>query len=351
MVPQEVMLALRPPKLDYDVAVSQMLGDYLREQASASKTDHELVGVMRAAFPGTRFSGVSYDFAVDFVARLRVQARNGPGTIRAKVGCLGRVWDWFLATNKLRELANPWRILPAGYSIATTAEQKQLTEAGKTVKRDQERNRRLRDGEQDNIERVLAGELLIDAERPLKPTAELGMMFRAIVDTGMRLRECYVLTRSRVVFGKENYLDLEGTKGDRGAVKPRRVPLRPRLRKLFAEWIANMEPGQERLFPESWNGSRSDKDLARTTAKLSAQFASLFRHAQCADFREHDLRHEATCRWVLLKGPDGHWIYRESEIIMMMGWKSNRMYLRYASLRGSDLSGRLDHLDAEESDY
>ena len=35
------------------------------------------------------------------------------------------------------------------------------------------------------------------------------------------------------------------------------------------------------------------------------------------------------------------WIFSETEICKIMGWKDTRMMLRYASLRGQDLSSRL----------
>ena len=130
-----------------------------------------------------------------------------------------------------------------GYSVATTEEQNAMRAAGDPVKRDQKRSRRLEEGEQQRIEMVLAGGLLIEAQRPMRPGTELGMMFQLIVETGMRLRECYTLTRGRVLLDMgENVLDLAGTKGHRGAVKPRQVPLRPRLRRLITEWLGKLPP-------------------------------------------------------------------------------------------------------------
>ena len=83
------------------------------------------------------------------------------------------------------------------------------------------------------------------------------------------------------------------------------------------------------------------EDLPRCTARLSSRFATLFDYAGVPDFTEHDLRHEATCRWAVLRNPAGHWIFSETEICKIMGWKDANMMLRYASLRGEDLSARL----------
>ncbi|MCG9015218.1 hypothetical protein, partial [Laribacter hongkongensis] len=59
------------------------------------------------------------------------------------------------------------------------------------------------------------------------------------------------------------------------------------------------------------------------------------------DFTEHDLRHEATCRWFSMRDARGAWVFSDIEICRIMGWTDTRMALRYASLRGEDLSSRL----------
>jgi integrase len=124
-------------------------------------------------------------------------------------------------------------------------------------------------------------------------------------------------------------------------VKSRDIPIVPGLRRLLMEWLQKLDSQQDRLFPQSWDGSDEPDALKNTSGRLSAQFASLFDHAGCADLREHDLRHEATCRWVLMRDARGQWMFRDSEIIRMMGWTGIAMFLRYASLRAEDLGSRL----------
>jgi hypothetical protein len=59
-------------------------------------------------------------------------------------------------------------------------------------------------------------------------------------------------------------------------------------------------------------------------------------------FTEHDLRHEACCRWVTMRGADGRgWLFNEVEISKIMGWSDTSTMASYASLRGEDLSARL----------
>ena len=94
----------------------------------------------------------------------------------------------------------------------------------------------------------------------------------------------------------------------------------------------------ELIFPY-WDGTKKDKK--GTTNRLSHRFTSLFEYARTPNFREHDLRHESTCRWVTMRNPSGHWIFSEVEICKIMGWTDMKMMLRYASLRGEDWSSRL----------
>ena len=87
-----------------------------------------------------------------------------------------------------------------------------------------------------------------------------------------------------------------------------------------------------------WNGT--EEDLTATTNRLSKRFKSLFEYAELDNYVEHDLRHEACCRWVMLKGDKG-WLFNELEICKILGWSNTKMMLRYASLRGEDLADRL----------
>jgi len=150
------------------------------------------------------------------------------------------------------------------------------------------------------------------------------------------LRECYTLRTDQIALNKR-VIKANGTKGTRGAVKPRNVPIRKQLAEWLKEWIDQLPEGETRLFPSLWNGSSDAKDLKDATNVLSHRFTTLFEHALMSDFREHDLRHEATCRWVLLKNESGNWVYTETMIEKIMGWSSSRMLKRYMSLRGEDL--------------
>lgn len=92
------------------------------------------------------------------------------------------------------------------------------------------------------------------------------------------------------------------------------------------------------MFP-FWDGTKGH--LRRAGAKLSFRFRTLFDYAGVEQLTEHDLRHEACCRWVELRSADGRWVFSDVEVCRIMGWSSMSMMLRYSSLRGEDLANRL----------
>lgn len=134
-----------------------------------------------------------------------------------------------------------------------------------------------------------------------------------------------------------------------GREKWRRVPIRPELLPELSKYIAESsgDAGESLLFP-FWNGTQDD--LIPTTNRLSQRFRGLFAYAHCDGLTEHDLRHEATCRWFELRTPAGGWMFRAEEINAIMGWAPGSvMALRYASFRAEDLAARLyvmDQVDA-----
>ena len=131
------------------------------------------------------------------------------------------------------------------------------------------------------------------------------------------------------------FINVEGSKGHRGSAKLRTVPLKPGIAAELRAWCTD----RVGLVFGYWDG---DKDsMKRTTNQLTSRFRSLFRHVELPDMKEHDLRHEACCRWFELRGKDGRWVFSDVEICKIMGWSDYSMVLRYASLRGEDLSSRL----------
>ena len=348
IVPAE-LLAGEPRGTD-DPLLVVVVRAYINGAAHLTASDDKLLGSMLFDLVGLRVSAVTYRWAGEWVRRLKTTDHLAPGTIRKRVGALARVIDWHLATaikpgDTAAAPVNPLRLLPTGYSQYTEAEQRELARTVVDGKRlaapqDQHRDRRLHPDEEARIRQALAGVKSDQRERPWTGSAAAGpdlafdLFVTVIVDTGLRLREAYRL-RVDQVDAIKGIIRVEGSKGSRGQLKPRVVPLKRHLREQLAAWCA----GRVGLLWPYWNGTPEDLDPA--TRRLSARFASLFRYAEVPAMTEHDLRHEATCRWVTLRDADGRWVFSDVEIARIMGWSNLAMMLRYASLRGEDLAARL----------
>lgn len=329
IVPSE-LLAGPVVKAD-DPLVIEVIRAYSRA-AHVAPSDSEVLDVLVRETPGLRVSGVTFAWCDAYVQRLKRVSNLAPGTIRKRVGSLARVLDWHIRQTTAPGAppqANALRLLPRGYSAYTPDD----VAAGAKPKRDVVRNRRLAPDECARILQALAGHKRPDRQRALEVDPAFALLFDLIVDTGLRLFEAYRLRVTSVDFA-QGVINVEGSKGHHGVIKPRVVPLKPALREKLRAWC----DGRVGLVFPFWDGSPGDKDLA--SGRLTARFAVLFDYAGVPDFREHDLRHEATCRWVELRNATG-WVFSEIEICRIMGWSDTRMMLRYASLRGSDLASRL----------
>lgn len=335
IVPAELLAA--PAVSGDDPVVSALIGEYLR-LAPVTDSDEELLGVIRAEVGVVRVSGITMAWAETYVAGFKTPKKHlAPGTIRKRVGSLARVLDWHFGRTRAGAV-NILRLLPPGYSLYTKEQAATLEQAKKAAKVDVHRDRRFQPGEEDRVRAALAGVKREGRERALKVDPAFTLLFRLIADTGVRLSEAFKL-RVRQVDIPRKLLHVDGSKGHRGALKPRTVPLKREVRELLAAWCEG-KPPEELVFP-FWNGTEEHE--RRAGNNLSARFAALFAYAGVEDFTEHDLRHEATCRWVTLRDGRG-WMFSDVELCRLMGWQNTNMLLRYASLRGEDLSDRLGDL-------
>jgi integrase len=335
IVPHELLA--RPAAGD-DPKLTDLIEDYKRTQPLAP-TDEPVLDLIASEVVGTRVSGVTFGWAEKYVRELKVSRNLAPGTIRKRIGALARVLDWHYLRASEKDpdnvRSNPLRLLPRGYSVYSKIDARTVRAAGKEVRVDVTRERRLAPAEEARVRLALSGVKREDRERPLGADEDFTMLFDLILDTGLRLREAYRLRRDQVDLDR-GILRVEGSKGPRGALKPRVVPLKPALKSRLKKWMKTK--GEGLLFP-FWDGT--PEGLARATSKLSVRFGNLFDYADVKGFTEHDLRHEATCRWFELKTPKGGWVFSDLEICKIMGWTSTKMALRYLSLRGEDLANRL----------
>lgn len=286
IVPVELVEAA--PGRGTDPLVGKMLAQYLVE-GGVAPTDRPVVECLMAAHPRLRVSGITARWADSWVADMKTKEHLAPGTIRKRVGSLARAIDWYWRREtRAAPPANALRMMPRGYS-QYTKEDGEAVEA----KHDVSRDRRLQPGEEESVHRALAGEKRPDRERPLPVDPALALMFDLIVNTGMRLKETYRL-RVDQLDAVRWVLNVEGTKGERGRIKPRVVPLVKALREPLAAFCK----GREGLVFPFWDGTKEDE--AKATNRLSQRFRTVFGYAGLEDITEHDLRHEATCSDVMM---------------------------------------------------
>lgn len=289
-------------------------------------TEKPTLALLAKEAPGVRMSGITFQWVNQLIESYKTRKKPmAPGSIRKRVGALSKVVGWYhrsTAKQGQQPQVNVLTLLPRGYSQYADG-----------TKRDIQRDVRMSAEDEAAVRAVLAGVARPDRERAWGADPAFDLFFSLIVDTGLRLREAYKL-RVDQVDGTRGVLSIEGTKGHHGASKPRTVPLKREIRKRMTDWCE----GRAGLVFPFWDGT--DEDLKKCTARLSARFTTLFAYAEVPDFTEHDLRHEACCRWVLLRGERG-WLFNEIEICKILGWTDTKMMLRYASLRGEDLADRL----------
>jgi integrase len=328
IVPQEM---LSKPKSGEDPMLPVVIRDYVTN-TPVTDSDDALLALIRQEVIGVCVSGVTFTWTEDYVRRLKSPEYHlAPSSIRKRVGALARVMDWHLkrvAADGSMPRANPLRIMARGYS-AYSKEDAKLVEP----KVDVVRNRRLSPDDAARILAALNGVKREDRERPFTDDKAFGQLYRLIVDTGLRLYEAYRLTVSAIDF-KTNIIRVDGSKGHRGVIKPRVVPIKKELRQSLQDWCS----GRVGLVFPYWDGQQDTRK--KTQGRLTQRFMGLFDYAKVADFTEHDLRHEAACRWFELRNERG-WVFSDVEVCRIMGWTDMRMALRYASLRGEDLSMRL----------
>ena len=332
-------LLAKKEKTENDILMVDMLDKYAAGNTAITETDVELVSYVKLDMTGVRLSGVDYQFVESLVKTFKTSRFLSPETIRKRIGLLGRAWQWYSATsNKDANHVNPFKLLPKGYSIINTEEAKIIIAAGGTVKTSSQRERRVSDDEDQRIRRVLAGEKIDPLrERAFPYDPELELMYKLIIDTGMRLRECYMLKKSYIDFEKK-LLTIQNSKVHRGGVTYRKCPMKKVVATALKDWIdSNPENTTDAVFPNIWTSMTQKKEeLKAISNRLSGRFSNAFAAAGVDGLQEHDLRHEATCRWVLIRRNNGFFYFSDVQICKQMGWSSMAMMLRYASLRGDE---------------
>lgn len=324
------------------VLLSNVLREWINTGQPAA-TDQAVLGLLVGEVGSVPVDGVTYAWCESWVDGMKLGKTYAPGTIRKRVASLSRAIDWFMKARPNIPLSNPLRMLPRGASTYNAHDARRLAAVGKVARADTERERRLEPGELERIMAALDGQKRPDRERPMRPphARELRALFLLILHTGIRLREAYTLTRGQFDMPSRS-IQVRASKQWHGRVKFRGVPMSPVLHGAMADYFDGRELAGDALVFPWWDGDRDIKAMAKVTTRLSNQFARVFDYAQCPGLTEHDLRHEATCRWYEIRRPDGAWVLSEREIDRIMGWApGSKMAARYASFRAADLAARL----------
>lgn len=298
---------------------------YLSEQ-HVSDSDRRCLKVATERLPADlRLREVTFPWAQAWITRMKREENLSPSTIKHHVGAMTRCFDWLAA--KAVIAGNPLRLLPRSYARYTADDAAAVREDGGQPKENAERDRRLNSGEEESIRKILGGEKPKGRQRALelREQAALALLFDLALETAMRLREMFTLTRDQVNI-KKRTIFLEKTKNG----TKRQVPLSSVATELLREHLRTLQG--DRVFPW-WDGD--SRTLEKTTSRLSVQFGRIFGAAGCGDLHFHDLRHEATSRLY------ERTTLSDNQIAKIVGHMSRRMQLRYANLRGEDLAQKL----------
>lgn len=157
----------------------------------------------------------------------------------------------------------------------------------------------------------------------------LRWIVRIALETGMRSSEIVTLRRSQVDLSRRVVRLIE-TKN----TLPRTVPLTAEATSIFQQALANpIRPINTDLIFFGEPG----KDKQRRPYNFNKVWLDIKRAAGCADFRFHDLRHEAVSRFVEAG-------FSDQEVSAISGHKSMQMLKRYTHLRAEDLVAKLDKI-------
>jgi integrase len=341
--------------------IADVINGYLKSGYIPS-SDVGCLNVLAARIGTVALRDVDYAWVEKWVSAMKQFHNLAPTTIRHHVGSLARCFDWG-SKQKIKELViNPIRLLPRRYATYSEADRRYLEarnaaaikagEEAKAIPKDEHRDRRLEDGEEPEIRRILAGgkPLREDGKARERELAQdyrpaLQLIFELALETAMRMKEIYTLQVAQVDLEKHTIF-LDRTKNGSKRQVPITSVAKAALNNYYKAVIEgepsmqgfNFEEGM--LLPFFKFDPQGRKEIDQQEAKalssrLSRMFANIFEAAGATNLHFHDLRHEATAR--LFERTN----LRDTEIASITGHKDLRMLQRYANLRASNLAGML----------
>ena len=313
------LLEREPPK-PQNWTIGRCIAEYQKHNA-VPESDIKLLDTVRPKLALLGTNTLNYDWAEAWVVSMKRVDHLAPSTIRHRHGALARCFDWMTRKHPEIMAQNPLRLLKRGFSTYTPEDTALLAQDGKQPRFDIERDRRVEEGEEEAILKML------------EEGSEERVFFILALETAMRMRECYTLCVDQVNLQKRTIYLERSKNGD-----SRQVPLSSVAREVLDSFIrehqAEIAARDGRLF-SFWNGDLAVRNLDRTTADESRRFRIAFIDAGVQGLTFHDLRHEATCRLF------ERTTLSDVLIAKITGHRDPRMLRRYASLRGSDLAAHL----------
>lgn len=331
-----------------DVRLSRVLGEW-SDSGFAAPTQILTLSTVNREIGATRLTEVNYKWLMGYLRMLKVEKNLSPCSIKHRIQALSRAIDEYLRHHPSVEMGNPIKLLPKGYSVYTDVDSKLVEAKGGKAKQTTARDRRLLPGEHEKIIKVLSGYERPDRPRglQLKGGNALLTLYLLIVNSGLRLKEAYSLKRGQVDM-ENKVIRVQNSKQWRGKVSFRDVPMRPEVHRALTDYLATRA-----MLPTAWffpfMEEEGVKGVVTVSSRLSFRFRIAFEYMDIHGLHEHDLRHEATCRWLELKDAGGRDLFRLEELNRIMGWApGSLMAQRYGSFRGVDLAARLWTVEAEE---
>lgn len=339
-------LALPRELLDGDngfgnIRLTRVLGEW-EQSGYAAPSQLITLSTLNREVGTIKLTDASYKWLQGYIQWLKVSKQLTPQSIRHRVQALGRAIDEYLRNHPTLVMQNPARLLPKGYSAYSDIDTKLAQADGGEAKTNVQRDRRLRPGEEEKIIMVLSGYERPDRTRGLQLAGgnALLTLFKLILGTGLRLKEAATLKRSQVDM-ESKVIRAQNSKQWRGKVSFRDVPMAPSVHAALQEYLSTRA-----MLPSAWLFPFMEEEDANgyriVGKRLSFRFRIAFNYMEIHDLHEHDLRHEATCRWLEMRDASGNWIFRLEEVNRIMGWApGSTMAHRYASFRAEDMAAKL----------
>lgn len=306
-------------------AITEFLAGY-----HVTEGDKQWLSVLKGEIGNMSLGEVTVQWALGIIRGYKLTKNLTPATIRHRIGALRRCLDWYVTVGNIP--LNPLKLLPERYATYNDVERAAVGEDAPDS--DNARTRRLEDGEEDRIRKVMANDpeymKALGVERGINPESQkpMALLFELGIETAMRMREMFTLTWGQINIEKRTIF-LDKTKnGDN-----RQVPLSTVALSVVREYRTTESKGA--VFPEFWNGDMTEAGLRKASSRLSGRWRTIARLAKCDGLHFHDLRHEATSR--LFERTN----LSDLEIAKITGHRDPRMLMRYANLRASNLAERL----------